>query len=212
MAQHACDLTFLSRSDGSALYSIGLTAALASVNGPGDVKVSNRLYNRSHVEVCYSPSTGHPMIRERALESIIMRTVEKAILVHLHPRTAINISIQEMQSDGLALSVSVNAACLALLDAGIQMKTTFAAITCCITPFGTILIDPTEAEIQESVAEATFVFDGSGEAKVLTALQDGHLSYEDFKRCLQQCQEASKDVFAFYRGTIEKKYQNEIES
>lgn len=65
---------------------------------------------------------------------------------------------------------------------------------------------------QESVAEATFVFDGSGEGSVLTAHQDGQLSYEDFKRCLKQCQEASKDVFAFYRRVIEKKYQNEPES
>ncbi|KAK8394770.1 hypothetical protein O3P69_005924 [Scylla paramamosain] len=212
MAQHACELSFLSRSDGSALYSIGLNVALASVNGPGDVKVSNRLYNRSHLEVCYSPSTGHSMIRERALESIIMRTVEQAILVHLHPRTAINITIQEMQSDGLALSASVNAACMALLDAGIQMKTTFAAVTCCITPAGTVIIDPTEAEIQESVAEATFVFESSGEASVLTAHQDGRLSYEDFKKCLHQCQVASRDVFAFYRRMTEKKYQNEAES
>ncbi|XP_050698858.1 exosome complex component RRP46-like [Eriocheir sinensis] len=212
MAKHACELSFLSRSDGSALYSIGLTVALASVNGPGDVKVSNRLYNRAHLEVCYSPTTGHSMIRERALESLIMHTVEQAILVHLHPRTAINVTIQEMQSDGSALSTSINAACMALLDAGIQMKATFAAVTCCITPYGTILIDPTEAEIQESVAEATFVFDGSGEGSVLTAHQDGQLSYEDFKRCLKQCQEASKDVFAFYRRVIENKYQNEPES
>ena len=41
------------------------------------------------------------VIRERSLESLINRTVEQAILVHLHPRTAINITIQEMQSDGL---------------------------------------------------------------------------------------------------------------
>lgn len=56
------------------------------------------------------------------------------------------------------------------------------------------------------------MFDGSGEASVLTAHQDGQLSYKDFKRCLQQCQVASKDVFAFYRRVIEKKYQNEPES
>ena len=57
-----------------------------------------------------------------------------------------------------ALSASVNAACMALLDAGIQMKTTFAAITCCITPTGSVLIDPTEAEIQVCVKEYAVLF------------------------------------------------------
>lgn len=41
------------------------------------------------------------VIGERALEAIIARTIEQVVLVHLHPRTAINVTIQEMQSDGL---------------------------------------------------------------------------------------------------------------
>ncbi|KAG7161507.1 exosome complex component RRP46-like [Homarus americanus] len=211
MSKHACELNFLSRSDGSALYSIGNTVALASVNGPGEVKKFNRLYNRAYLEVSYSPSTGQSMIGERALESVITRTVEQVILVHLHPRTAVNVTIQEMQSDGLELSTSVNAACLSLLDAGVQMKSTFAAVTCCLTPSSTILIEPTAAEMKESVAVATFVLDGQA-LNVLSAHQEGCLNAENFNACLKACQTAAKDVFNFYRQALEKKYHtcNEI--
>ncbi|KAK8729225.1 hypothetical protein OTU49_008688 [Cherax quadricarinatus] len=208
MAKHACQLNFLSRSDGSALYSIGNTVALASVNGPGEVKKSNRHYNRSHLEVCYSPSTGQSMIGERTLESVILHTVEQVILVHLHPRTATNVTIQEMQSDGLALSTSVNATCLALLDAGVQMKSPFAAVTCCLTPSGTIIIEPTEAELKESEALATFVFDGQA-LNVLSAHQEGCLDSENFYACLRKCQTAAKDVLNFYRRIMEEKYSSD---
>ncbi|XP_064104600.1 exosome complex component RRP46-like [Macrobrachium nipponense] len=209
MSQHACELSFLSRSDGSALYSIGSTVALASVNGPGDVKASNRHYNKCHLEVCYSPCTGQSMIGERALESVITKTVEQVILIHLHPRTAVNVTIQEMQSDGLALSTSINAACMALLDAGVQMKSTFAAVTCCLTPAETIIIEPTEAEMKESSAVVTFVFDGL-DYNVVSAHQDGCLSTENFNRCFQDCQIAAKDVINFYRRTIETKYEDDV--
>lgn len=146
------------------------------------------------------------MIAERALETVITHTVEQMILMHLHPRTAINITIQEMQSDGLALSTSVNAACMALLDAGVQMKSNFAAVTCSVTSSGTILVEPTEAEMKESVAAATFVFDALG-LNVLSAHQEGCLNAEDFNRCLKNCQVAAKDVLNFYRQSMEKKYQ-----
>lgn len=47
------------------------------------------------------------MIGERALEAVIARTIEQVVLVHLHPRTAINVTIQEMQSDGLVSFFSI---------------------------------------------------------------------------------------------------------
>ena len=47
------------------------------------------------------------VIAERALESVINKTVEQVILVHLNPRTAINVTIQEMQSDGLVSIMSL---------------------------------------------------------------------------------------------------------
>lgn len=40
-------------------------------------------------------------ITEKTMESFLTRTVKSALLSHLHPRTAIALTIQEMQSDGL---------------------------------------------------------------------------------------------------------------
>ncbi|CAL4125482.1 unnamed protein product [Meganyctiphanes norvegica] len=205
MSVHTCDLNFLSRSDGSGLYTLGNTVVLASVNGPGDVKFSNRHYNKTHLEVVYSPRTGQSMITERAIEALIRRTVEQVILIRQHPRTAVNLTVQEMQDDGLTLACALNASCMALMDAGVQMKTTFAAVTASITNEGTIIIEPTLAQINESKAVITFVFEGQS-FNVLATQQEGCLDSDDFNLCLNKLQVAAKDIFSFYRRTLEEKY------
>lgn len=62
---------------------------------------------------------------------------------------------------------------------------------------------------QESVAVATFVFEGLS-LQVLSAHQEGRLNEETFQSCLSKCQIAAKDVFNFYRQTMEKKYKDDI--
>ena len=42
-----------------------------------------------------------PGINEKNLESLIADTVQQLLLTHLHPKAAIVLTIQEMQSSGL---------------------------------------------------------------------------------------------------------------
>lgn len=53
--------------------------------------------------------------------------VDAVILSSLHPRTTIQIVVQVVQDDGSLLSTAVNAATLALLDAGIALKSVVVA-------------------------------------------------------------------------------------
>lgn len=52
----------------------------------------------------------------------IQQTFEATILTQLYPRSQIDIFVEVLQSDGGTLSVCVNAATLALIDAGIALK------------------------------------------------------------------------------------------
>jgi exosome complex component RRP41 len=51
----------------------------------------------------------------------IQDTFEATIQLHLFPRSQIDISVQIMQADGGILSAAINAASLALVDAGIPV-------------------------------------------------------------------------------------------
>jgi len=91
--------------------------------------------------------------REKELEFTIRSISDGLILTQLHPRTAINIIIQEIQNNGSVirklfflfqnftnkykplfkyLANALNCTCLALLDANIPLKCSFAAVNCCL--------------------------------------------------------------------------------
>lgn len=206
--ERTCDLGNLSRCDGSAQLNQGDTSILAAVYGPGEVKMNKEIIDRATVEVTYKPKIGLPSCKEKFQERIIRNTCETVILASLHPRTAVDITIQEMQNSGSILACSINAACLALMDAAVSMKYLVAAVTCVVDLDGKIMFGPTKQQEDESIACMTFAFD-SKEYNVITILTSGSYSNEQFQECLAACREASKGVFEFYRNTINRKLSKE---
>ncbi|XP_076064088.1 exosome complex component Rrp46 isoform X2 [Oratosquilla oratoria] len=206
MVDYRCQLNFLSRPDGSALFSIGDTVALGAVFGPGDVRKSSWLYNEANVEVNLSPPSGQSMIGDKVLESIIEKSTKQVIMSRLYPRTGIRIIVQEMQTDGKRLSTCLNAAFMALLDAAISMRSMCGAISCCITKEGAIIIEPSNLDLEESTCVCTFVFEGPTHSLV-SVHQEGQLSAAQYEQCLEKCQFAAKDLFNFFRRSVEEKYK-----
>ena len=60
----------------------------------------------------------------RAVEaaSALRQSLESAVLLRLYPNSEIEVHVQVLQSDGGALAAAVNAATLALIDAGVAMS------------------------------------------------------------------------------------------
>lgn len=53
---------------------------------------------------------------------VLQRAFSQAVLTHLHPRSEITITLHILSQDGGVLATCVNAATLALIDAGIPMS------------------------------------------------------------------------------------------
>ncbi|XWS76920.1 hypothetical protein CRYUN_Cryun01aG0218900 [Craigia yunnanensis] len=60
--------------------------------------------------------------RSTEISLVIRQTMEACILTHLMPRSQIDIFVQVLQADGGTRSACINAATLALADAGIPMR------------------------------------------------------------------------------------------
>lgn len=60
--------------------------------------------------------------RSTEISLVIRQTFESVILTHLFPKTQIDIFMQVLQADGGTRCACINAASLALIDAGIPMK------------------------------------------------------------------------------------------
>lgn len=94
------EMGVLQRANGSARVVQGQTAVLCAVYGPAEVKASRELYDRAVVEVTVSPESGLSGPRERLLEQLVTSCCEAAIQVHLHPHTALSITLQVERDAG----------------------------------------------------------------------------------------------------------------
>ena len=60
--------------------------------------------------------------RQAEISLIIQQVFESVIMTELAPRSQIDIYLQVIQADGGTRCACINAACLAVIDAGIPMK------------------------------------------------------------------------------------------
>lgn len=204
-----CEMGQLSRPDGSATTYQGDTCVIVSVYGPGEVRMNKEQLDRATIDVVYKPKSGLPACVDKGREKIIRNTCESVILASLHPRSSLNITVQEIQDSGSFLAACINSCCLALLDASVSMKCTMAAVNCCIDTNNEIILDPTKHQEEVAKSTLTFVFD-SKDRNIVSILAEGKYTREQFQKCLVVCKEASESVFSFYRDSIKRKLSKTV--
>ncbi|KAJ2944665.1 hypothetical protein O0L34_g4020 [Tuta absoluta] len=198
-----CEFNVLSKSDGSAILSQGTTVALVSVNGPLDINMKSQSIEKSTLEVLFSSKGGKPSVGDRYKENVIRQTCETAILGSLYPRTGTTVTVQELEDYGGLLTTCVNCVCLALLNSGLAMRSTFAAVACTIDESGNIVLDPSAEQVEAARAHINFVFD-SRDKSLITVFTEGTFSEAAYQEALERCRAASDLVFAFYRDIVAK--------
>jgi exosome complex component RRP41 len=119
---------------GSALVEMGLTVALATIRGPVDcARRSDEHPDKAILDVTiqltpFSSSadrrTTNPGTDRRLIEAshMLKRAMEASVMLHLYPKARIEIVVAILADDGGRLCAAINAATLALMDAGIPMK------------------------------------------------------------------------------------------
>ncbi|KAG0265063.1 Exosome component 5 [Linnemannia exigua] len=214
----------LNRADGSAQFDFGESSVMCSVVGPSEVKLRDEKLDKATIEVVVRPLVGLPGIKDKAREQAIRETLEPLVLSGLHPRTGIQIVVQTMKDDGCILATAFNATILALLDAGIPLKSILGAVTCIVdNNSNEILLDPTTEELANAKSTHTFVFDNKSSitskeeqqesVDVATLYSDstGLFSEEEYFECAQICYKAVQAVHGFIRTAVQKKLEKEYQ-
>lgn len=162
----------LSNADGSATFSSPLFSILAGVNGPVDVTRRDELPEEAAIEVNIRPASGIGGPRERWMENVLAATLRDIVLVHLHPRTLIQVTLQVLNDpprnlpvavqDVAILPVLLNAAFLALVDGRIPLESSASASLFAVQHDGTIVKDPTAKVLLASKSVHAVAFDLHG--------------------------------------------------
>ncbi|XP_010901343.2 exosome complex component RRP46 [Esox lucius] len=209
LREFGSEQNLLSRPDGSSSFVQGDTSVLAGVYGPAEVKVSKEIYDRATLEVVIQTKVGLPSVKERAREQCVRETCEAALLSTLNPRSSLTLILQVVHDDGSLLACFLNAACMALMDAGLPMSCLFAGVTCAIDGDGRIIIDPSAVQEKESRALMTFAID-SKERRVMMSSTKGSFTVHELHQCVAISQKASDNIFEFYRESVRRRYSKSV--
>lgn len=168
LIQHA-----LARADGSAAISSGLYTVIAGVNGPVEVQRRDELPEESAIEVNIRPASGVGGPRERWLETVVQSVLKSVILVHMYPRTLIQVTLQVTKEPSTkfrntAADISIlpsllNAAFTALVDGGLPLATTMSATLAAVNNAGKLVIEPQEKDVSSYSSLHAMAFNAHGE-------------------------------------------------
>eukprot|EP01108_Squamamoeba_japonica_P005820 TRINITY_DN4707_c0_g1_i3.p1 TRINITY_DN4707_c0_g1~~TRINITY_DN4707_c0_g1_i3.p1 ORF type:complete len:225 (+),score=64.32 TRINITY_DN4707_c0_g1_i3:40-675(+) len=154
----------LNRADGSARFAFGKSSALAGVHGPvACAQRRDELPTEARLDVRWTPANGRADGGLYAAETARFVRGVSAHVARLdeHPRARIMVTVQSLCADGGSLATACNAATLALLDAGVPLRSLCAAVTCAVTSDGAVQLDPTADEEASAAALLTFAYDAT---------------------------------------------------
>ncbi|KAJ4954493.1 hypothetical protein NE237_011276 [Protea cynaroides] len=215
----ACSRNILNRAHGSARWSQGDTIVLAAVYGPKAGTKKNENPEKASIEVIWKPKTGQVGKAEKEYELILRRTLQSICVLTINPNTTTSVTLQVVNDDGSLLPCAINAACAALVDAGIPLKHLAVAICCSLTGSGSVVLDPSKLEEQKMEAFMYLVFPNSvhsvlpegslhvdGEPMehgIITSVTHGVMSVDDYLHCLERGHAASARISDFLRRSLQ---------
>lgn len=197
-----CKLGVFSQPDGSAYLEQGNTKVLVAVYGPHQASSKKSLHEEVIVNCQYSMatfSTGERKNRPRGdrksqeMTMHLRQALSAAIKTELYPKSQIDVFIEILQADGGNFCASVNAATLALVDAGICLKEYVCACTASLANNDIPLVDVSHLEEVSGGPTLTVAsLPSSGKIAFMEMSQRFHL--DRLPHVLQKALDGCKDI------------------
>lgn len=203
----------LKNANGSAYIEFGENKILAGVFGPRDVHPKHLantdrgiLRCRYHMQP-YSVSERKnpaPSRREIEISKVIKEALEPAVMLENFPRTLVDVFIEILQADGGSRCAALDAAAVALADAGIPMRDMVSA--CAAGKVAdTIVLDINNEEDQEGQADMPVAYMPNLDKITLIQL-DGVLTPQEYEKCVNTAIGGCKLVYEIQKNALRDKF------
>ena len=206
------EVGILARADGSCYIEMGGNKVIAAVYGPREVhprhlqEVTRAIvryrYNMASFSVEERKRPG-PDRRSYELSKVSREALEPVILTSFFPRSVIDVFVEVLQADAGTRTAGINAAAVALADAGIPMKSMISS--CAAGKVGdTIVLDPMKEEDNFGQADLPIAMTPNGD---ITLMQmDGNLTPDEFGQAVTMAMKGAKDIYELQRRALVAKY------
>ena len=203
----------LRNANGSAYIEFGDNKILAGVFGPRDVHPKHMSDTDTGILRCryhMSPfsvterKNPAPSRREIEISKVIKEALEPAVILDQFPRTAVDVFIEILQADGGSRCAALDAASVALADAGIPMRDMVCA--CAAGKVAdTVVLDVNNEEDQAGQADMPVGYMPNLDKITLIQL-DGVLTPEEYKKCVETAIDGCKQVYEIQKKALTDKF------
>jgi len=207
----------IKQADGSASIRQGKTYILAAVYGPRELHPRHLTMNdRAYLRCVYRMATFSvpdrkrpaPSRREREISMVIANALKPALFLEDYPRAVVDVFIQVIQADGGTRCAAINAASLALADAGIPMKTLVPAVAVGKAD-DKLLVDLGDEEDKYGEGDVPMAMLGTtGEITLLQ--QDGSFAKEELVEAMGMGVTAMKYLLELQKEALKRAYTKKV--
>ncbi|MEM3420641.1 MAG: exosome complex exonuclease Rrp41 [Candidatus Hadarchaeum sp.] len=203
----------LERADGSAYVELGNNKVFAAVYGPREMHPRHDQQPDSAVLRCrYSMAPFSvedrkkpgPDRRSMEISKVTQEALEPVLFLELYPRSVIDVFIEVLQADAGTRTAGINAAAVALADAGVPMRDLVSSVAVGKID-DTIVLDLMKEEDQFGTTDMPVAI--IPRKRVITLLQmDGHFTKEEFKQALDLAFKGCEKIYEVQRQALKEKY------
>ncbi len=206
----------LKRADGSCYLEFGGNKVMAAVYGPREVH-PRHMQQASRAIVRYRYNMASFSVEERKrpgpdrrsieISKVSREALEGVVMEALYPRSAIDVFVEILQADAGSRVAGINAASVALADAGIPMKCLVSAVAAGKID-DVVVLDLNKDEDNYGSADLPIAMNQFGE--ITLCQMDGHLTEEEFARALEMAVDGCKKIHELQKQALIEKYGQEI--
>ena len=205
----------IKRADGSAMFKIGTTVALAAVYGPRELfpgfmqnpekGILRCNYDMLSFSVTERKRPG-PSRRSVEISLVTKNALESAINLDQFPNTVVDVFIMIVQADAGTRCAGITAASMALSDAGFPMRDLVSAVSVGRIN-GKIAIDlDKEEEDYDGTTDIPCAFMSRNDEITLLQL-DGDISAEELKQAVELGKEGCKQIYEIQKKALKERYK-----
>lgn len=209
----------IKRADGSAMFKIGKTIAIAAVYGPRELHpkflqnpeegVLRCNYNMMAFSGSGERIRPGPSRRSKEISHITEKALLPVLNLKEYPGTVVDVFIELIQTDAGTRCAGITAAAMALANAGFFMKDLVSAISIGIIEDQIVVdVDKEEEDYEKGMCDMPMAFmPRTGEVTLLQC--DGFVTNEQLKRALESGKEACKKIYEIQKNALKNRYKVE---
>ena len=208
----------LKNADGSGYFRLGNTIAIAGVYGPR--KVHPRHMEKAEIGILRTKYSMAPFStterirpgpsrRSTEISMVTRKALMPVIFLEEFPRTTIDIHIEVLQADASTRCVGINAASIALADAGVPMADLISSCSAGIVE-DKILLDVAGKEDTEGQLDLPIAY-YRGKKEVTLLQMDGLVERKKLREIIELAVKGCEEVYDAQAKAIKEKYSGDNE-